>query len=152
MSARGTHRQKLPQPTGGRSGTSSLDESRPAGWAPYERRHLLGLQEGRAHLRAMLEGASKTNTRIHSKKKNERHVCASEKEAALLDLARLQVPDNGPHLPSTSTRWSGQPQIHTCVHTDRSCQGSHSDCLSSPLQPRSCPVRYTTTRGGEGRR
>ena len=104
MSARGTHRQELPQPTRGRSGTSSLDESRPVGWAPHERRHLLGLQEGRTHLSAMLERASRTNTKIHSKKKDERHVCVGEKKVAILDLARLQVLNNGPHLPSTNTR------------------------------------------------
>ena len=93
MSARRTHRQELPQSTRSRSRTSSLDESRPAGCAPHQRCHLLGLQEGKAHLSSMLEGTPRTSAKIHLENKNERHVCTGEKEASLSDLTGLQVPD-----------------------------------------------------------
>ena len=87
----------------------------------------------------MLEGAPGADSRLHSKEKNERHVCVGPKEVSIPNLARLQVPNDGDHLPSTSTHGSGQPQIYTGARTDRGCKGSHSKYSSRPPWPCNYP-------------
>ena len=65
------HSQELPQPKGGRAGSSSLDESRPVGRTPDEGRGLFRMQEGRPHHRPMLEGAPGADSGGHTEKKGK---------------------------------------------------------------------------------
>ena len=81
------HSQELPQPKGGRVGSSNLDDSRPAGKTPDEGRGLFRMHEGRPHHRPMLEVAPGADSGGHTKKKGKWDVSASQEEAALPDLS-----------------------------------------------------------------
>ena len=127
------HRQVLPQPKGGRTGSASLDESRPAVRTPDKGCSLCRLQKGRAHHCSVLEGASGADPRSNPEKESKRHVGAGKEEAALPDFPGLQVSDHGNNLPSTGTGSRRQPEVYASPHPHRSSSRGHPHSMLGSL-------------------